>query len=256
MNAQLSRQSFLGDHSSEFFRTVPVAIVGASGGGSPIAQQLAHIGFGNVHVIDPAIAGEQHRHRLMGVSTAAIVEKKKKVHVVKELMDSVNPAGSVIAHPHRWQDAPELLTDRKIVFTAVDGYEARDDLERFLRSWGIPMFDIGMDVHQFEAGYQITGQVIASIPGQLCMRCFGFITDARLKSEAGNYGAAGVRAQVSWPNAILAATAVSMAIAHLLPWHSTLRFAPYLQYDGNTMQVLPNPRLQALTGTTCPHYKT
>jgi hypothetical protein len=86
------------------------------------------------------------------------------------------------------------------------------------------------------------------------MRCFGFIRDELLQQEAALYGDAGERAQVIWPNAALAATAVGMAMSMLLPWHSRLPIAPYLVYDGNTLEISPSSRLQHLNGVPCRHY--
>lgn len=54
---------------------------------------------------------------------------------------------------------------------------------------------------------RMSGQVIASIPGLPCMKCYGFLNESVFAEEAMRYGAAGVRPQVIWPNAVLASTA-------------------------------------------------
>ncbi len=92
MRARSKRQSFLGVDSDERLQQATIAIVGASGGGSPINQQVAHIGFGTVHVFDPAHAQEHHRHRLVGVSTAAVRRRWPKVHIAERVSKRVNPA--------------------------------------------------------------------------------------------------------------------------------------------------------------------
>ena len=48
-----SRQSFLGQDSELILANTRAAIVGAGGGGSHIAQQLAHLGVGHIRLIDP-----------------------------------------------------------------------------------------------------------------------------------------------------------------------------------------------------------
>jgi molybdopterin-synthase adenylyltransferase len=254
MSQRASRQSFLGDESDALLQSHTIGIVGASGGGSPIAQQVAHVGFGTTHLIDDDFTEEHHRHRLIGVSTAAVRHGWKKVAVVKRLMMRVHPEGKVVSHPHRWQEIHEVLRGCDLVFSCLDGYLARDELERYLRRFQVPLVDIGMDVSQHEAGFAIHGQAILSMPGSHCMRCFGFIRDELLAEEAERYGDAGPRAQVVWPNGALASTAVGMAMSFLLPWHTGLAVAPYLVYDGNRMEITPSPRLKYLSGTTCPHY--
>lgn len=254
MKERSKRQSFLGEHSDELLAELTIGIVGISGGGTPIAQSLAHIGFGTAHLFDPDIAEEHHRHRLVGISSAAIKHKWKKVRVAQRMMWRVHPEGRVIPHSCSWQDEHEVLRSCDLVFSCVDGYVPRDELERYLRRFHIPLIDIGMDVTRHETGHTICGQVILSLPGSYCLRCFGFIRDELLAEEARRYGDAGERAQVIWPNAALAATAVGMAMTLFLPWHSHLAIAPYLLYDGNCLQIAPSPRLRHLEGLSCPHY--
>lgn len=254
MSNRNSRQLFLGDRSEQMLGNTVVAVLGASGGGSPIAQQLAHVGFGTVHVIDPASAEEHHTHRLIGVSRAAVTHRWKKVRVVERLMRRVFPEGNVITHPCKWQEVHEVLRTCHLVFSCLDGYLARDELERYVRRYQVPLIDIGMDVSQHESGYAIHGQAILSMPGSHCMRCFGFIRDELLAKEARRYGNAGVNPQVVWPNGALASAAVGMAMSLLLPWHQQLEVAPYLVYDGNRMQVMPSPRLEHVVEIPCSHY--
>ena len=254
MKERSKRQSFLGDHSDDVLAGITIGIVGASGGGTPIAQAAAHIGFGTTHLFDPDFAEEHHRHRLVGITSAAVKHKWKKVRVAQRLMSRVHPEGRVVPHACTWQEEHEALRSCDVVFSCVDGYLVRDELERYLRRYHVPMIDIGMDVIRHEEGHTICGQVILSLPGSHCMRCFGFIRDELLQQEARRYGDAGERAQVIWPNAALASTAIAMAMSLLLSWHSRLTVAPYLIYDGNTLQIAPSPRLQHLQELPCRHY--
>jgi hypothetical protein len=254
MKERSRRQSFLGEQSDEVLADTTIGIVGASGGGTPIAQAAAHIGFGTTHLFDPDFAEEHHRHRLIGISSAAVKHKWKKVRVAQRLMSRVHPEGCVVPHACNWQEAHEVLRSCDIVFSCVDGYLVRDELERYLRRFHVPLIDIGMDVTRHESGYTIYGQAILSLPGRHCMRCFGLIRDELLQEEAGRYGDAGARAQVIWPNAALASTAIGMAMGLLLPWHSALAIAPYLVYDGNRLEIAPSPRLKHLQDLSCRHY--
>ena len=47
---------FSGNKSQEIISKTKVGIIGLGGGGSHIAQQLAHVGFQNYVLIDPDIA--------------------------------------------------------------------------------------------------------------------------------------------------------------------------------------------------------
>jgi hypothetical protein len=229
-------------------------VVGGSGGGSPICQQLAHVGFGKVHLFDPATTKAHHTHRLIGVTSAAVRRGWMKAEVARRLFKRVNPDGELVPHPYRWQDAHEILRTCDIVFTCVDGYLARAELEAYLRRFHVPMIDIGMDVAESAGGFQIRGQMILSMPGQHCLRCFSYLRDSTMAEEAARYGAAGENAQVAWSNGALAMAAVGMGMSLLLPWQAGLRVDPYLIYDGNRMTFAPWPGLRHLESCPCTHY--
>lgn len=254
MKQRSIRQSFLGEHSDDRLQQTTIAIIGASGGGSPTNLLTSHVGFGTTHIFDPDFAEEHHRHRMVGITPAAVKHKWSKVRVAQRLAKLANPEGRFVPHPYSWQSAHEVLRTCDIVFSCVDGYVAREEIERYLRRFHVPLIDIGMDVIKHDSGHQICGQVILSMPGQHCMRCYGFLRDDLLAREAAKYGAAGENAQVIWPNTTLASAAVGMAVSLLLPWHEGISAPPYLVYDGNRMELGPSPRLQHLEGIACPHY--
>jgi molybdopterin-synthase adenylyltransferase len=105
-----------------------------------------------------------------------------------------------------------------------------------------------MDVHGAEGGFSLSGQVILSMPGCLCMRCLGFLRDGLLAREAENYGAAGGRPQVVWANGVLASAAVGVF---------TQLFTPccvYLEYNGNNQTVTTSNRLSHMAGKKCSHF--
>ena len=62
----LLRQSFLGANSEEAFSKCHAAIIGLGGGGSHIAQQLAHLGVGNFVLFDPDHVEKTNLNRLVG----------------------------------------------------------------------------------------------------------------------------------------------------------------------------------------------
>jgi len=100
----------------------------------------------------------------------------------------------------------------------------------------------------------MAGQVILSMPGELCMSCLGFLTEAKLAREAELYGAAGPRPQVVWANGVLASSAVGVAIDLITNWTKSLDGPVYLSYDSNTSCVQPHKRLEYVQGLRCPHF--
>ena len=70
--ADFSRQSFLGAQSERKLAETRVAIVGLGGGGSHIAQQLAHVGVGHFRLIDPDCMEASNLNRLVGATQSDV----------------------------------------------------------------------------------------------------------------------------------------------------------------------------------------
>jgi hypothetical protein len=254
MNGRSARQSFLGQESDAIFARSAVAVIGCCGGGSHVAQQLAHIGFRRIRLFDADYVEDPNRNRMVGSQPSDVADGRLKVHVLRDLIMRIAPDAEVEVYPCAWQDRHLYVRDCSIVFGCLDGFGARDELEGYCRRFLLPYIDVGMDVHELLAGkFSISGQIITSLPGGPCMRCMGFITEARIAREAERYGAAGNRPQVIWPNGVLASTAVGIAVQLLTPWHSA-EIAPLVEYDGNRHLLRPSAVVAALAGRRCPHY--
>lgn len=253
--SRLDRQSFLGAESDAILGAATIGIVGLGGGGSHIAQQAAHMGIGGYVNADPQIIEDTNTNRLIGGTLADVAKKTKKVDIAERLIRGLQPAARVLSLPKDWQDCVDDLKLCDVIVGAVDGFQERDQLERFARRHMIPYVDIGMDVHEIRPKtFLVSGQVILSMPGGPCLRCFGFITDERLAEEARRYGAAGARPQVVWSNGVLASTAMGLVTQLLTPWYSDPPGYVFLDYDGNKGTVTRNPRMELLNDCVCPHH--
>jgi molybdopterin-synthase adenylyltransferase len=249
----LNRQSFLGAKSSDVLLNTRVAIIGLGGGGSHIAQQLAHIGVGNFLLLDPDKLEDTNLNRLVGARFADVQENAPKVFIAKRAIESVNPMARVVAAMSLWEQQALALQDCEVIFGCIDSLIGRSGLEAFARRYLIPLIDIGMDVHRAGCEYTITGQVALSMPGLPCLKCMGLLRDELLRREAQKYGGAGSRPQVVWPNAILASTAVGLFMQLMTPWFNNKALSPLLEYDGNRQTLQESSKLPYLPAR-CPHY--
>lgn len=252
---RFSRQSFLGEHAEQIITNTHVGIVGLGGGGSHIAQQLAHIGFSHFSLFDNDRVESSNLNRLVGATQGDVEEKKAKVDVASRVISSINPKASIFSVKSRWQDAPDTLHFCDLIFGCVDSYAERRDIEITARRFLIPYIDIGLDIHQVgDEAPRMAGQVILSMPGDLCMTCMGFLTESKVRREAEQYGAAGMRPQVVWANGVLASNAVGIAIDLITDWTKSPKPPIYLSYDSNQCTVQPHKRLEYLKETRCDHF--
>lgn len=249
-----ARQSFLGANSTRVLAEVRVGIVGLGGGGSHVAQQLAHVGIGNYVLVDPDVIEESNLNRLVGATTADVDQRARKVDIASRVIRGVLPESNIIAAFANWQDAAGHLKSCDLIVGGLDSVRAKDELDRYCRRYLIPYIDMGMDVHKVEDHFLIAGQVVLVTPGAPCLRCLGVVTDDALEQEARKYGAAGSKPQVVWPNGVLAAAAVGLVIQQICPWHATAPAGAYLEYDGNRHTIVPHQGHKVLLQRRCSHF--
>lgn len=251
-----SRQSFLGDYSEELLANVRVAIAGLGGGGSHIAQQLAHVGVGNYRLIDPDKIEASNLNRLVSATQTDVDNETPKVEILKRTIKGIRPWAKVDFEQKKWQEVDHLVRDAHVIFGCVDGYQQRDYLETAARRFGIPYIDIGMDVTKLTTGdYAVAGQMIMSLPGHPCMRCLGFLTPDKLAEEENRYGDVGINPQVVWTNGMLASLAVGAFMKLLTPWFPNKETFAWLELDGNNQTVTPSNIPEHMPRqAVCPHH--
>lgn len=254
MGNVLDSQSFLGSHSQEVLAGVRAAIIGVGGGGSHVAQQLAHVGVADLLLIDHDRVEHRNLNRMVGATFKDAEGSGLKVEVVGRVVRGVSPHAKVQALSKKWQETAELLRDCDVIFGCVDTFSEREQIERAARRYLTPYIDIGMDVREVGDGFSIGGQVALSMPNGLCLRCYGILTDERLALEAAQYGAAGHRPQVVWANGVLASMAVGIFVQMVCPWRDLPLRGILREYDGESHTVSTSNKLAYLGSKHCPHF--
>lgn len=250
-----SRQSFLGAQADDIFRAIRVSIVGLGGGGSHLAQQLAHLGVGSFRLIDPDCIESSNLNRLVTATQTDVDEKRPKVEILERTIKAIRPYARVMTAQSKWQEVDALIRDADVIFGCVDGYNQRKQLERAARRFLVPYIDIGMDVHRIEDGeFAIAGQVILSLPNERCMTCLGYLTEEKLHDEALRYGDAGRNPQVVWSNGVLASAAVGIFVQLVSPWCRNRTKYVYLEYDGNSHTLRHSRIPEKIAPEKCPHF--
>jgi molybdopterin/thiamine biosynthesis adenylyltransferase len=182
---RLDRQTLaIGPESDAKLAKAKVAVVGISGGGSHVAQQLAHQGVGTLIAIDDQIVDETNLGRLVG-AVHSDIDTTLKVDVAYRVATGIDPSIQVVRVPERFPSKRtiEALKGADIVVACLDRFDAREAINAFCRRYLIPLVDVGMEVHSAGEHLAIAdGQVIASRPGRPCLRCW-FITDPVLERE-------------------------------------------------------------------------
>ena len=253
--SRLVRQTAaIGPESDATLRRATVAVVGVSGGGSHVFQQLTHQGVGTLIPVDDQVLDESNLGRHVG-ATEADIDRTPKVVIAGRLAAGVDPSIDVVEVRERFPSARSIaaMKEADVVVACLDRFDAREAVNAFCRRYLIPMVDVGISIRSNgERLARANGQVIVSLPGQTCLRCF-FITDAVLDEERrerppgydDNPDAPG-EPQVVSMNGVLASEACNSVLDLLTGYSAGRRGARQWQYDGRSGELertdLPTPR--------------
>jgi len=203
--------------------------------------------------VDDDIVEEKNLNRLVDGTAKDVKAKRAKTEIAERVIKGVNPNAQVTPCRMKWQEAITTLRRCDVIFGCVDSYRERDELERFARRFLIPYIDLGMDVHEAEHGFSISGQTVLSSPGGPCLWCLGILTQERIMREAGRYGKAGSRPQVVWPNGVLASLGVGLFVQLACSWHDAPQITACCEFDGNRHRV-ETSRLDHAGSIHCQHF--
>lgn len=213
------RQALLTGKLGELnIRRARVSVVGLSGGGSHVVQQLAHVGVGEIIGIDGERVDASNRGRLVGMTALDAFLRRRKTAVMARMVRRINRNIKFVrvSCPIPRQAAIDALKESDIVVGCLDNYHARADLQELAWRYLIPYIDVGLLIRpDAQTGkIAIGGTVATLIPGGFCQWCIDLLSDAKMDAETGGRprtyfeGAKG-QAQVVSFNGSLASQAVS-----------------------------------------------
>jgi hypothetical protein len=140
-----------------------IGVVGCSGTGCFVVEQLARLGIGSLVLVDPDHVEERNLNRILGATRADAHAHRLKVEVMARSIAAMDLGTTVVQLPHRVQvaRAPLALAECDIVFGCVDSVSARNVLTRLARHYLIPYIDIGVKLEAAPGGdvAQVAGSV-------------------------------------------------------------------------------------------------
>lgn len=135
-------------------RELSVAVVGCSGTGSPLIEQLARLGVGRLVLVDPDRVEKKNLNRILNATSEDARLGRYKVEVLARAIlgmgtgAAVEPIAENLATPR----AIRAVATCDIVFGCMDGAEGRHLLNRLAAFYALPYFDIGVKLVADGAG--------------------------------------------------------------------------------------------------------
>lgn len=127
-------------------RQLNVAVVGVSGTGSIVAEQLARMGVGHITVIDFDRIEYKNLNRILNSTISDADTGKLKVNRFKEVVKTFSPNTTVTAVPYsiRTKRAIEEVSKSDILFCCVDSQIGRNICDLISSAFLMPLFDVGI----------------------------------------------------------------------------------------------------------------
>lgn len=180
------RQAF-GDMTFEKMSNLCVCVVGCSGTGSPVIEQLARLGVGEIILIDDDHVEAKNLNRIVNATEEDATENKPKVHVLADAIKrmgtgvAVHTLKSNLAAP----DAIKLAAQADVIFGCVDSHEGRFVMNCISTYYSIPYIDTGVLLEADGLGgiKDISGKINYVIPGGSSLLSRGLISMERVKEE-------------------------------------------------------------------------
>jgi len=181
--------AFSSEMTSEL-RRLSAAVIGVSGTGSIVAEQLLRMGIGQLIIVDSDRIETKNLNRILNATPDHARNHDLKVETFRSAASVISPETKVIAVP---QDigcriAVEAVAKADLVFSCVDSEEGRHIADRIVRAMLQPLFDVGVTIPVRKPRGSTK---IASIAGRIDYVYPGSAT----LLDRGVYSAAGLRAE-------------------------------------------------------------
>lgn len=162
-----------------------IAVVGAGGTGSAVAEQLVRLGVRNLLLIDVDTLSSSNVTRVYGSSLSDV--GRPKVDVLRDHLLTIAPDLScrTVQSMITMEKSARLLTGRDLVFGCTDDNAGRLVLSRLATFHLTPVIDMGILLSS-DADGQLTGidgRVTVLTPGAACLVCRNRVDMARAATE-------------------------------------------------------------------------
>ena len=150
-------------------RRLRVAVVGCSGTGSPVIEQLARNCVGTLVLVDPDRVEEKNLNRILNATMDDAVDGRFKVDVAARAISKMGLGTAVETYPVSLFDASAVsaVASCDVVFGCMDSVDGRHLLNKLATFYLLPYFDLGVKLEADGKGGvdQVCGTVHYLQPG-------------------------------------------------------------------------------------------
>lgn len=144
--AQLRTAQAFGEGTTALLKRIRAGIVGASGTGSWVAEQLTRLGVGELLIADPDVIEHKNLNRIVNSSLKDAETKRPKTAALAEALGAHGTGTKIIPLEGTLfdEEIAKKLATCDVVFGCMDKFEGRDRLNRLAAFYLIPYIDLGV----------------------------------------------------------------------------------------------------------------
>lgn len=267
-----SHAQAFGQGTTQQLCRLSIAVVGCSGTGSPVIEQLVRLGVGELVLVDDDIIEERNVNRILNSTVEDAQQQKSKAQMLADAIDRIGLGTRVrVFSENLWnRDVIRAVGECDVVFGCMDSLEGRFLLNTLATYYTIPYFDLGVRLDAVPEGAkkgdirEVCGTVHYLQPGLSSLMSRGLVDMEQVraeglrrndpeayKQEAEDGYIRGVeehRPAVISVNMFIAALAVNDFLARLHPYreepNSTVAS---IEFSLSSLEFFPEPE-----GSLCP----
>lgn len=181
-----NRQAF-GAGTVSLLRSLRVAVIGCSGTGSIVVEQLARLGVGEFVLVDPDIVEAKNLNRILNATAADVERKTPKVVLANRTVKSLGRGQAVLPLQMNLDsvEAVHRVAECDVIFGCVDTAEGRNLANRIASYYVLPFVDVGVRLVADGRGSveSIAGAVNYYKPGGSTLLERGAISSEQIRAE-------------------------------------------------------------------------
>jgi hypothetical protein len=186
--ASASHAQLFGEGTTAALERLSVAVVGVSGTGGPLTEQLARLRVGEIVLVDPEVVEERNLNRIPNATRADAERRRPKVDVQARAIEAMGlgtrvvPVASSLSDP----DVVRTVAACDLVVGCMDGVDGRHLLSRIATFYCLPYFDVGVKLVADGRGgvEQVCGTVHYLQPGRSSLLSRGVYTLDEVRAAA------------------------------------------------------------------------
>jgi proteasome lid subunit RPN8/RPN11 len=166
-------------------------VIGVSGTGSIVAEQVARLGFGEVILIDHDQLEEKNLNRILNATLDQALAGQSKVEMFAQAINRIRriPFAKPISTSILTREAVLAAAGADVIFSCVDTHQARMVADLISTTFLVPLFDVGVKIptRKNAHGYSVIADVVGRIdyvrPGGASLGDRGVYTPQSLLAE-------------------------------------------------------------------------